>query len=64
MPESPYLDRLEAAKFLKLSRATLDKLKAAGEGPKFVKINHRIVYDQADLTAWMDSKKKEPTPCV
>lgn len=63
MSTSPYLDRRQAADFLNISVASLDKLKADGEGPTFIKIRQRVLYDPADLTAWMNAQKQEPTPC-
>jgi predicted DNA-binding transcriptional regulator AlpA len=62
MPESPYLDRRQAAAFMNISVASLDKLRAEGQGPKAIKIKQRVLFDQADLTAWMDAQKETP-PC-
>lgn len=44
-----YLTTRQAAELLGLSVKGLEQMRAAGRGPKFVRIGHRIRYRRADL---------------
>ena len=48
---------IEAARYTGLSKSTLDKLRVYGGGPIYIKLGKRVVYDGADLEAWLASKK-------
>ena len=50
-----------AARYLGLSPSTLNKLRLTGLGPKFIKLGRRVVYDPADLDAWLDSNRRTST---
>ncbi|WP_262299712.1 helix-turn-helix transcriptional regulator [Microvirga sesbaniae] len=52
------LDTPQAAEYLGLGKSTLDKLRAAGGGPTFIKIGKRVVYDPTDLDAWFAAHKR------
>jgi hypothetical protein len=57
-----FLDTREAAKHVRLSTATLERLRVSGEGPPFIKpIPTRVVYDVADLDAWMWGRRQRST---
>ena len=56
-----YLTCDEAGSFLKLSPRTLEKLRTIGGGPRFRKLGRRVMYAQADLEAWADSRACEST---
>jgi len=57
-----FLDTKEAAKHVRLSPATLERLRVKGGGPTFINpIARRIVYDVVDLDCWMRSRKREST---
>ena len=44
----------EAAEYLRVSPATLAKLRCLGGGPRFAKPSARLVlYDRQDLDAWL-----------
>jgi len=59
---SPYLDEREAASFLKLSPRTLQKWRAHGQGPPFLRLGEkRIVYAIARLTKWAAGQEADPT---
>lgn len=48
----------QAAARLGLSKSTLDKMRAAGKGPRYVKSTDRAVrYDPADLDAWIAARR-------
>ena len=51
----------EAAAYVGLSASTLNKLRVFGGGPIFIKLGHRVVYDRADLDAWMNARRRRST---
>jgi hypothetical protein len=51
----------EAADRLGVSISYLNKLRVSGDGPPFVKIGTRVVYDPADLVAWLQGQKRVST---
>lgn len=55
--EDKYLDVAGACKFLKISRATLFKLKKEGELP-YIQATRSLVFDRDDLIEWMNKYKK------
>jgi len=52
MPEREYLNKAEAAEYLRLSRATIDRLRQSG-ALQYVKVGGRIVFRRRDLDAFM-----------
>ena len=52
----------EAAAYLRLAKGTLDQWRTAGTGPRFIKLSARkILYDTADLDAWLNARKQSST---
>lgn len=52
----------QAAARLGLSKSTLDKMRCAGKGPRFIKSTDRAVrYDPADLDAWIAARRHTST---
>lgn len=52
----------QAALRLGLSKSTLDKMRCAGKGPRFIKSTDRAVrYDPADLEAWIANRRRTST---
>ena len=51
----------EAAEYCGSSPSTFEKLRLAGGGPRYIKIGRRVVYDPADLDAWLADKRKRST---
>lgn len=52
----------QAAARLGLSKSTLDKMRCAGKGPRFIKSTDRAVrYDPADLDAWIANRRRTST---
>ena len=49
-----FLNTVEAARFLSLSRRTLEKLRCYGGGPVYRKLGGRVVYALNDIQAWAD----------
>jgi predicted DNA-binding transcriptional regulator AlpA len=51
-----------AAAYLGLSTSTLAKMRLRGDGPPFARSGRRIVvYDVADLEAWLGGRKRHST---
>jgi hypothetical protein len=55
-----YLTTIEAAKLLRVSKATLERLRASalGEGPRFLKCGPgpkaKVLYRRTDLLIWLE----------
>ena len=49
----------EAAKYLGLAESTLAKLRMGRDGPAFHKLGRAVVYDRADLDAWLAAHRVE-----
>lgn len=52
------LDTTQAAARCQLARATLAKLRVNGGGPPFLKLGAKVLYDAADLEAWIGAHGK------
>jgi predicted DNA-binding transcriptional regulator AlpA len=50
------LTAAEAARLLRLSERTLERLRCQGFGPKFVKLKRRVLYQRSDLSKWVASR--------
>lgn len=54
------LTTVEAAKFLRLSHRTLERLRVQGTGPKYMKagpgLRARVLYELRDLRNWIERK--------
>jgi len=55
------LTQAEAARELRLSERTLERLRLTGDGPKFIKAGRRVLYEYADLAAWIASRARSST---
>jgi hypothetical protein len=51
----------EAAKALRLSERTLERMRLTGLGPAYVKAGRRVLYRQADLEAWIAAQIRVST---
>lgn len=54
LPPPRFLRTLQAASYCGRSRSDFEKRRLRGDGPPFRKIGRVIVYDLADLDAWME----------
>jgi len=50
------LTQVEAARLLRLSERTLERLRLQGGGPLYVKCGRSVRYRQADLDAWISAR--------
>lgn len=55
------LNTTEAARKLGVSVSYLNKRRLTGGGPVFVKIGAKVVYDPADLSAWINARRRSST---
>lgn len=53
--------REEAAATIGISVSKLDKMRAAGDGPRFISIGSRVLYETSDLEEYMESLKRRAT---
>jgi excisionase family DNA binding protein len=53
--------RSEAAEYLGIARATLAKWATTGGGPSFMRLGGAVVYDTADLDAWVAERRRANT---
>lgn len=51
----------EAASLIGLSVSLLNKLRCTGDGPQFIKVGRSVLYDPADLSAWLDRRRRLST---
>jgi hypothetical protein len=61
MDESPILDAVAAARYVRLSASTLAKMRLSGNGPAFLKAGRRVLYRRVDLDAWLESRRARHT---
>ncbi|WP_245443469.1 helix-turn-helix transcriptional regulator [Rhizobium phaseoli] len=51
----------DAAKIIGLSPSTLAKLRLTGGGPRYIKLGRSVVYDPADVEAWLITNRRLTT---
>ena len=61
MSEKTLLTRPEAAEYLRLSDKTLARWAWAGKGPGYMKAGGKVLYDAADLDAWLEGQRRRST---
>lgn len=61
--QGAYLNTLQAAKYLGLAAASLEKFRCLGGGPVFIRRpgGRRILYSQIDLDNWMSGGRMAST---
>lgn len=55
------LDAKAAGTYVRLAPQTLAKMRVYGNGPVHYKVGSRILYDRADLDAWLDARRRNST---
>lgn len=63
-PDLTKKDRLnnkEAAQYLGLKAATLNKWRVYGEGPPFIKVGRLVRYRRSDLDAYLSGRRVQST---
>ena len=61
MFEQQNLRPREAAEYLAIAPITLAKLRCYGGGPRYAKIGRCVIYNVADLDAWLESGRRTST---
>lgn len=66
VPEAKrYLNSEEAARILRLSARTLERMRVEGSGPRYLKAGRgtraRVLYRPADLDAWLEGRSYQST---
>lgn len=60
-----YLNSEEAARILRLSARTLERMRVEGSGPKYLKAGRgtraRVLYRPADLDDWLEGRTYQST---
>ena len=59
--EQIFLDQDESAEFVTLSPRTMEKKRFDGDGPPYIKIGSRVLYEKSDLIAWVRSHRRHST---
>jgi excisionase family DNA binding protein len=49
----------EVAAYLNLSVRTLERWRASGTGPRWIRVYHSIRYRRSDLAAWMAEQQSK-----
>ena len=55
------MNTVEAAKYVRLGKPTLERFRLTGDGPIYVKLGKAVRYRKADLDAWMESRVTRST---
>lgn len=46
----------EASDYCRLAKATMERLRVTGEGPRYLKLGGAVRYRRIDLDAWLQSR--------
>jgi hypothetical protein len=57
----PLLTEADVAKRLAISVRSVSRMRTAGGGPRYLKINHSVRYREADLAAWEEAQSRAST---
>lgn len=52
----------EAAAYLGIKTPTLKKLRGLGQGPAVIRIGRRLIFDTADLDAYLEAHRAQEGP--
>lgn len=55
------LNTPEAARYVRLSKPTLERFRITGGGPVFLKLGGAVRYQKHDLDAWLESRRTRST---
>lgn len=59
--ESPFWNTREAAAYLRSSPRTLEKYRLSGDGPPFVKIGRKVLYEIEAVKRWAKERRRRST---
>ncbi|MCA6110803.1 helix-turn-helix domain-containing protein [Bradyrhizobium cenepequi] len=61
LPDKPFLNTVEAATWLRLTKNTLEKMRVQGRGPAYRKHGRYVRYHIEDLVEWSQANKRRST---
>lgn len=61
MTTPKYFSTFEAAKQYGLSRSWLAKLRVYGQGPAYIKVGRRVLYDASTFEQWLEQHRRNNT---
>jgi hypothetical protein len=61
MERAALINTREAAQWLGVSVSFLNRMRCTGGGPLFARLQSKVMYDPADLAAWVASRKRRST---
>jgi excisionase family DNA binding protein len=47
---------IEAARYVRLGKPTLERFRISGDGPRYCKLGGAVRYRRTDLDAWLESR--------
>jgi hypothetical protein len=50
------LTQWDAARILRCSVRTMERMRLTGNGPRYIKTTRRVLYREADLEAWLTAR--------
>lgn len=54
--DTDVLTTVEAARYVRLGKPTLERFRLTGEGPLYAKLGGAVRYRRADLDKWLESR--------
>ncbi|MBR0828551.1 helix-turn-helix domain-containing protein [Bradyrhizobium manausense] len=60
-PDNPFLNTVEAAAWLRLTKNTLEKMRVNGKGPEYRKHGRYVRYHIEDLVEYSKANKRRST---
>ena len=54
--DNDVLTTVEAARYVRLGKPTLERFRLTGEGPRYAKLGGAVRYRRADLDQWLESR--------
>ena len=51
----------EAAAFIPLAVGTLNNKRVSGDGPTYIKLGGRVLYEEGDIAKWIELHKQKST---
>ena len=55
--ERRYLTAKETAELIRTTAGVLANLRMRGEGPRYIKLNRKCLYDLRDVENWLDRRR-------
>ncbi len=62
--ESEIFTTTEAAKYIRLGKPTLERMRLTGNGPPFAKLGGAVRYRKPDLDRWIDNRVVRSTSAL